>query len=103
MRPSSEARDIVPNEDEKDAGRPQTRRDAIDDCSVAGTKLMSAAASPGRTWSIIVHHRMPALAAAASAALFHGGDSFPCLPDLADPHPSAQATQINGQGGSGRE
>src|SRR5690242_5680495 len=54
MRSSSEARDIVPNEEGKEAGSPQTRRNAVDNCSVAGTKLMSAAASPGRTWSIIV-------------------------------------------------
>src|SRR5215471_8020358 len=70
--------------------RSQTCRAIVDAGCTAGTELMSATASPGRTWLISRKCRMPNLAAAATAALFRGGDCGPCLSDLARADSSAQ-------------
>ena len=96
-------RDIVRYGERPHAAGPQAGRNTLDHRRDAGAKLMSAPASPGRTWSISDQRRMPTLVAAASATLYDGGNPFARLPDLVDPYPSAQGAKAGREGRSGRE
>ena len=53
---------------------PKGRRSPVDYRGSADAQLMSASASPGRTWSSrIVERRLPVLARASAAAVFRSG------------------------------
>ena len=64
-------------------GRPEARRDAFDRRSPADAELMSAAASPGRTWrTITVERELPVLAGAAATCLLDDCGGIARVPGL---------------------
>src|SRR3954463_9426744 len=61
----------------------QRSRTAFDPGSAAHTQLMSAAASPGRTWNIrVVERRLPVLAGTPAAGFLCPGHGVARLSDL---------------------
>src|SRR5947199_10420824 len=66
-----------------DENGPKTSRSLIDCCGSADAQLMSASASPGRTWSRrITERRLSILARAAAAAVFCRGYCHTRLSDM---------------------
>ena len=62
---------------------------------------MSASASPGRTWSILVaERRVPLLAGAPAAAFLHGGRGVARLSGLGGASSSAFLANVGRQGDS---
>ena len=80
---------------------PQTRRRIVYHCGLAGAELMSAAASPGRTWTGIVERRLPVVARAAAAAFRRASTGRARLPGLAGAPPAAASRKLEDPGGSG--
>jgi hypothetical protein len=82
----------------QNATRPETCGNFVYGCRAAGAELMSAAASPGRTWIISSQCGMPDLASAPPASLLCSGDRGICISDLARSHSSAQEKKYPGKG-----
>ncbi len=76
-----------------DGSGPEAGWDIVYHRRSADTKLMSATASPGRTWIIFVaKRRVPVLAPAAAAAFLHGGGGVAGLSGLGGvPSPACHA------------
>jgi hypothetical protein len=84
----------------QNVARPETCGNPVHGCRAAGAELMSATASPGRTWIISHQCRMSDLARAASASFLRGGDRGVWVSDLARPDSLAQKKKYPGESGS---
>jgi len=101
VRERSSAHDIVRTEDEVNAARSQERRHAVDRGGAARAELMSAPASPGRTWIISGERGLPALAAETRTAILRRSYRVTRISGLAAPDSSAEPQEARCQNGAG--
>ena len=84
--------------DVSDGRGPQAGWHAVYHCSAPDAELMSAAASPGRTWpSFVVERRMPVLAPALAASFFHDGGWIARVPGVDGAASSAELAHMGNQ------
>ena len=84
--------------------RPEARRDAFDYRSPADAKLMSASASPGRTWSAIaVERKLPVLAGAAATGVLDDCGRIAPVPGLGSTAEACVSPNLGNQDNLRRE
>ena len=73
-------------------------------CGTAHAQLMSAPASPGRTWRTRIPEReLPLLAGAAAAGIFRSGDRGACLPNSDLPPATALHENLGSENDPGNQ
>src|SRR5690242_13828972 len=83
---------------------PERCRGCFNPRGTADPQLMSAAASPGRTWNVrALECRLPVLAGKAAAAIPYHGSRRPYLPDMGGVPPSSREANFWNEGHPGRQ
>src|SRR3989442_8292332 len=83
---------------------PKGRRSPVDYRGSADAQLMSASASPGRTWfSRTIERWLSVLAGASTAAVFRGGHCDACIPAVGGPQASAVNADMGNEDDSRRQ